>query len=189
MNDRLANAQERAIKMIETTFRQCYQDGYIEGCDCGYSKGYKDGQDIEQSNAIATKEEIAKMEYERGLNAAWNAVRKIVQREANGEENIVDERLDGYDTFMTYTATECITRIKEYEEKKKADEIKVGDEIDHDGLKCVVVKVWQDCVCTISQVGTTPSYTDKSVLKKTGRHFDQIEELINQIGGGTSEET
>lgn len=78
MNDRLANAQERAIKMIETTFRQCYQDGYNEGCDCGYSKGYKDGQDIEQSNGATTKEEVAKMEYERGLNDAWKCFETII---------------------------------------------------------------------------------------------------------------
>lgn len=93
--------------------------------------------------------------------------------------------------IFKFSVSEIITKIKEYEEKQNEgeDEIKVGDEVDHDGLKCVVVKVWQDCICTISQVGTTPSYTDKSVLKKTGRHFDAIEELINQIGGGISEET
>ena len=84
--------------------------------------------------------------------------------------------------MLEHTASEAIQMIKEYEEKGKTDdEIKVGDEVDHDGLKCVVVKVWQDCICTISQVGTTPSYTDKSVLKKTGRHFDQIEKLFKQL--------
>lgn len=195
MNDKLANAQERAIKMIETTFRQCYQDGYNEGCDCGYSKGYKDGQDIEQSNAIATKEEIAKMEYERGLNDAWECARKLILNKACGglELDEIKKIFRNYkypdEVIRTFSASECMAKIKEYEGNQKADEIRVGDEVDHDGLKCVVVKVWQDCICTISQVGTTPSYTDKSVLKKTGRHFDAIEELINQMRGGTSEET
>lgn len=179
MNDRLANAQEKAIKMIETTFRQCYQDGYNEGCDCGYSKGYKDGQDIEQSNAIATKEEIAKMEYERGLNAAWECARKLWSMSPYKRAEIFHDK----NCILEHTASKAIQMIKEYEEKKKADEIRVGDEVDHDGLKCVVVKVWQDCICTISQVGTTPSYTDKSVLKKTGRHFNAIEGLLKQLQG------
>ena len=35
--------------------------------ELAYQHGYKDGEDVEQENAAATKVEIAKMEYERGF--------------------------------------------------------------------------------------------------------------------------
>ncbi len=112
MTDRLANAQERAIKEMETIFKQCYEDGY------------KDGQDIEQSNAIATKEEVAKMEYERGLNNAWECVRKLILSQSCGglELDEIEKIFGNYnypEIIRTFSASECMVKIKEYEEKQK----------------------------------------------------------------------
>ena len=187
MSKETISQTEGLCKEVATCVRNAYDRGYKQGEKDGYEYGYRDGQDIEQSNAATTKEEVAKMEYERGLNAAWECVRKLILSESYGGLELYEiEKIFGDGNYpriiRTFSASECMAKIKEYEENKKADEIRVGDEVDHDGLKCVVVKVWQDCICTISQVGTTPSYTDKSVLKKTGRHFDQIEKLMKEMG-------
>ncbi|MCR5727215.1 MAG: hypothetical protein K6G24_07100 [Lachnospiraceae bacterium] len=157
----------------------CIRNAY----DRGYKQGFKDGN--------YNKEFFCNLNFEhgtyKGLDDAWECARKIVQREANGEENIVDERLDGYDTFMTYTAAECITRIKEYEEKQKqADsEVKVGDEVVDDcGIKSVVVtdEITSDgCVSLLTNYYQTTQLYPIKKLRKTGRHFDQIAEVLEQL--------
>ena len=65
MTDRLANAQERVIKMMEVTFKQCYQEGYNEG----YDEGYKDG--VQNPSSLGFDHG-----YERGLNDAWKKVKE-----------------------------------------------------------------------------------------------------------------
>jgi len=150
--------------------------------DKGYDQGFKDGSKDKAAYCELNYNHGVNKGYEAGLKDAWNAARKIAEREDDMRNCFHD--ISPAEIFGKYSALECMTKIKEYEENQKAnDEIRVGDEVDHDGLKSVVVKVWQDCVCTISQVGTTPSYTDKSVLKKTGKHFDEIEELLKQLQG------
>lgn len=189
MSKETISQTEGLCKEVATCVRNAYDRGYKQGEKDGYEYGYRDGQNIEQSNAVTTKEEVAKMEYERGLNDAWKCARKFILSDSCGGLKFYEiEKIFGTGNFpliiKDFSASECMAKIKEYEENKKADEIRVGDEVDHDGLKSVVVIVWQNCICTISQVGTTPSYTDKSMLKKTGRHFDAIEELLKQLQEG-----
>ena len=147
-----------------------------------YDRGYKQGQKDMEKDTMAILEN-GKM---TGRVEAWECCRKLfaTMPEKDIEQAFYTEwHNGGFNALMNLDVTDAIRRVEEYEKKKKDDEIKVGDEVDHDGLKCVVVKVWQDCICTISQVGTTPSYTDKSVLKKTGRHFDAIVEVLQQLKG------
>lgn len=169
MSKETISQTEGLCKQVDICIRNAYDRGYKQGEKDGYEYGKQDG-------------------YNRGSYDAWECARKIVETlvephfESGYMVNIF--RCESAITAMTNnSASEAIAKIKEYEETSKVDdEIKVGDEVGHDGLKCVVVKVWEDCICTISQVGTTPSYTDKSVLKKTGRHFDEIEKLIKKMG-------
>ena len=148
--------------------------------DEAYAQGFEDGSKDKAAYCELNFNHGVNKGYEDGLNAAWECIRKIWSMSAYERAEIFHDK----NCVLEHTASQAIQMIKEYEEKGKTDdEIKVGDEVDHDGLKSVVVKVWQDCVCTISQVGTTLSYTDKSVLKKTGRHFDEIEELLKQLQG------
>ena len=173
MSKETISQAEGLCKEVATCVRNAYDRGYKQG----YKDGYEEGHHYGEIDGVMNVQ-IDEVSYQRGLNDAWECARKIWSMSAYERAEIFHDK----NCMLEHTASEAIQMIKEYEEKGKTDdEIKVGDEVDHDGLKCVVVKVWQDCICTISQVGTTPSYTDKSVLKKTGRHFDQIEKLFKQL--------
>lgn len=86
--------------------------------------------------------------------------------------------------FKRYTAKGAIERIREYEEEqKKAAEIKIGDEVtDEDGWNGVVTYVSPDgkyLVVTL-QDGNALRWRKES-FEKTGRHFPQIAEILNQM--------
>lgn len=107
----------------------------------GYEEGLKRGEDIEQANAAETKKEVAKQNYERGLNDAWECARKIgkvnwLTLKQIGFEIKDKEKNPSWDVVMEYSASEAITKIKEYEEKQTDDKIKVGDEVDVPQLDC-----------------------------------------------------
>lgn len=80
-----------------------------------------------------------------------------------------------------YHCRKCFKRSG-YEVAPVEDEIKVGDEVSDCGLKSVVVRVCDDCIYTVTRWGTTPKYDKKhNNLKKTGRHFSQIVEVLEQM--------
>lgn len=117
---------------------------------------------------------------------AWDIARKIVLPEDEGGIPVKDMvHIFGVkfprDIVREYSVQEVKTKIEALEAEK---EIKVGDIVMNEGLKCVVTRVSQDRVYTISKIGTTPVYCGEHIkkLKKTGRHID-IDELLNQIGG------
>lgn len=140
---------------------------------------------------------IQKTAYENGLHDMWEIVRKIGCMDGyDGDELIEMFGTDGIiSIFKRYTASEVLEKVKAYEEQKAKtfnDEIKVGDEI-------VVRVVAPDreiavIVYKIGHVGTTPMYhcisfsecngfiiAHNQAIKKTGRHFPQITNLMAKI--------
>lgn len=117
--------------------------------------------------------------YEDGLNEAWEAARKVLcdsECLVKLEDIFDDHTLDGI--FNTYTASEAIAKIKEYEE------IKVGDEVVNvTGKKSVVVRVCGSVITLVESNGVTGRW-EKEDFKKTGRHFSQIEEVLKQMQEG-----
>lgn len=98
-----------------------------------YDFGYEDGK---ADTPFTDTEEAEKTAYERGLNDAWDAARKIAQTYAHftcydlnkifGDRDSVGRKM----IFEEYTPQDAIRKIKEYENKQKQDaEIKVGDEV------------------------------------------------------------
>ena len=167
--------------------------------DKGYKQGYKDGEDIEQKNGAITKAEVAKMEYERGLNDAWEAARKIVLPSdcyTNGLYGNMKEifGLNDYlarGVFTDFSASEAIAKIKEYEEKqeeqtKEEEEFKVGDEVISDARRFVVLGIdasgWYNMWCLDN--GLTYDNLCSKDLTKTGRSFPQLAELFKQMKEG-----
>lgn len=108
-----------AQKAIETILAEVYKCGYEEG----RCKGYKN-RCIEEEFQNTNK-------YEDGLNEAWEAAKKIVCTEGykwTELENMFNSRTLSK-IFNTYTASEAIEKIKEYEEKQKEPPFKVGDRV------------------------------------------------------------
>lgn len=127
--------------------------------------------------------------YEDGLNDAWETARKIEVPTAEGGlsgKELAQIFKDGTlcNIFKNYSACEAVTRIKEYEEEqKKAAEIKIGDEVtDNDGWKGVVTGIDPDGeYLIIIQKDGTALHWKKESFKKTGRHFPEIAEVLEQM--------
>lgn len=94
--------------------------------DEAYNKGYKIGK-------LSCSSKIDEESYQRGLDDAWEAARKIVLNPEDGGMTLTDfsavfSNRSMQSVFKSYSASEAIAKLKDYEEKQKADEeIKVGD--------------------------------------------------------------
>lgn len=126
-------------------------------------------------------------EYQRGLDDAWEAARKVAFNSDDGGLSIdeLDEIFGCYSlqgVFKAYSAQQTIAKLKAYEEKKADDEIKVGDEVIYNGTtKCIVVRPENDerYASLIDSDGTHYS-ADHRECKKTGRHFD-IQKILAEM--------
>lgn len=156
--------------------------------DRGYKQGYKDGK----TDTVTTS-------YEKGLNDAWEAARKIVLPSdcyANGLYGNMKEifGLNDYlarGVFTDFSALEAIAKIKEYEEKqeeqvKEEEKFKIGDEVISDERRFVVLGIdkggWYNLWCLDN--GLTYDSIFSKCLTKTGRSFPQLAELFKQMKEG-----
>lgn len=148
--------------------------------ESAYRMGYEDGKNLE---------------YDLGLNDAWECARKLMLGENDGGISIEESRkifgVGYYSALSNYSASEAIAKLKEYEEKQKPvedAEIKVGDEViycgggAHDGSVGVVLGAensWREVrfKSCWNCVGVW-----KDSLTKTGRHFDSIEKVFEELG-------
>ena len=155
-----------------------------------YQQGYEAGK---AATPFTDTKEAEDKAYNRGLNDAWEVIKKITKDDSVGGYSIeMMQELFGqtcvYDITHNYTPEEAIAKIREYENKEKQDaEIKVGDEVKHQGFRSVVVRIADDCIYTISECGTTPKYCKDDDLVKTGRHFDEIAEVLAELRGAEND--
>ena len=114
--------------------------------------------------------------YQRGLEDAWWAARKIVCDESfdwNTLLHIFDSRSFEI-IFRNFSASEAVAKLKAYEEKQD-DKIEVGDEVKWHSNVVVVTRLYKDGVLDwcdgISKDGRAFHVLAENV-RKTGRHFD-----------------
>ena len=133
--------------------------------------------------------------YKKGLNDAWEAARKICGVPADGSLTLGGAQ-DIFGTivvseiFKRNTPFEAISKIREYEEKKKAeDEIKVGDEViirDEPTFRYVVLhsagNIFSGMASGFDRNGAWGTF-EKKRARKTGRHFPQIVEVLERMKG------
>lgn len=122
--------------------------------------------------------------YEDGLNEAWEVARKIACTAEKGGytwtvlEQIFNTRSLS-DIIDTYTASEAIDAMENYER------IKVGDEVKGHTTVGIVLECWYNDEMTIMWANGSVTIGHKSRdLTKTGRHFPQIEEVLKQMQEG-----
>lgn len=125
--------------------------------------------------------------YEKGMEDAWETLKKTFLPQYEGGLSI-DELVDVFGTFAYKEAKE---KIDNYIKKKNA-EFHVGDEIAYkkDGEKLVIITMDVEeitngtCFYAINDKGI-PFYFStkfhKGIIKKTGRHFDEVEELFKMM--------
>jgi len=134
---------------------------------------------LEELNSDYINEHFSDMQdtaYQRGLNDAWEAARKIIEMTSPPYWEVFNEYKE--DLFGKITATEAIAKLKAYEEKQKADdEIRVGDEVNWLGDCFVVTRIFQPRNMKEQCDGIDDDgcvYHDVLIkdLEKTGRRFD-----------------
>ena len=160
--------------------------------DEAYQKGFEAGQ-----------HEATTLEYQQGLDDAWECAKRIVliKTNENSPYFTVDELIEifGYSSLQsvldTYSASEAIEKVKAYEKQQKADEIKVGDEVCFvfAGGKTIepfiVFSIKDDNGKKYYEgIQTSDGRWVSGGLKyyKTGRHFSQVEKLLKAMKGEQS---
>lgn len=121
--------------------------------------------------------------YQRGMEDAWTAARKIADIWESGENDkwiIVDDSLPI--TFASYSASETIERIRQHEWEQ--EQIQVGDEViaKFSGIKYVIVKVKGSRLIGFSTEWATCDI-DAQFVEKTGRHFPEIATALEKMRG------
>lgn len=182
--------------IMEEAYLQGKEQGFCDGSidvkkrvEEAYHKGFEVGQ-----------HEATTLEYQQGLDDTWEAAKKIFGYEFDGGLP-VDELRNAFgfksgpfctaDILRTNTASEAIAKLKAYEEQQKADEIKVGDEVIALRGKAIVIRRYKDeyqnnedaCEYWYYDIGKIDHDATYN-LRKTGRHFPQMAELVKAMKEG-----
>jgi hypothetical protein len=176
--------EQRATAIIMNTI-----EGVKAQIRKAYNKGYKDGK---ADTPFTDTEEAEEKAYNRGLNDAWDAAKKIHDGQISYEVFGLDKTGNGLSYASplnwgeTITAQEVIAKIKAYEDKQKQDaEIKVGDEVRgiDSGKRAVILGKKYGLYRALTFDGIIHEGTEEA-FTKTGRTFPQIIEVLTKIKEG-----
>lgn len=186
--------EPREVKVVNVEDTNEYQIGYKVGREDGYNKGIADSKDAlfteEEVNDIANKER--QYGYNQGLEDASNLI-------AYGDSKFVsacypsDADYSLYDLNAKCGLADIVEKFKAYEEKKKAEEIKVGDIVKFnknchsydtkENREFLVLHKFDNGIVTLLYDNGDTGAVDISLLDKTGRHIDETEQLLNKLKG------
>ena len=155
-----------------------------------YCRGFKAGQEDAFS--------VDSNKYrEQGRNEAWEAVKKLYFPVEDGGllgddiRKIFGECYSWFNIVTTFSASEVVEKLRAYEEKKKEEsEIRVGDEVrvgeeGRNAFSAVVHLVGDrgDCMVyqCVSANGLHYTCTSNDAIRKTGRHFPEITEVLKKL--------
>lgn len=117
--------------------------------------------------------------YNKGLEDAWELVKKIVINSDDGGYTAKElEEMFGTilpsEVFADFTPQEALAKVKE------CNEIKAGDVVTVKGcpIESIVTKVSDYAIYRLFKDGSVDGCVTKEDLEKTGRHFDSIDEFI-----------
>ena len=163
------NAKEERDRIVKENIGKAYQQGLVDG----FNGEFDDAK-----------------AYQKGLEDAWKLAEKLVWKTSTNDLRkmgfVVD--CDGEaDILRRCSVSEALSKLRAYEQKQKEDaDFCVGDEVT-DGL-CVGVVTKSavmgdnDLMYVVFEDGSTNEYP-KSEFKKTGRHFDAVEQLLEKMKG------
>ena len=182
-----------AVNNIETQAEKAQEEAFKNGYDAAckdidiksktsaaYQKGYQDAT----AKISSDEQAIAEKVYQSGLNDAWEVARKIVHLQWDGAWAGVDEVEKWFDT---YSASEAIEKIRQYEQEQK-EKITKGDVVRIKSAPEVEILVTCADGGHVSRIALTEvddnckigdQYTDIVIhnVEKTGRHYEIAEVL------------
>lgn len=149
--------------------------------DTAYKKGFEDGK----QTAVGAAELREKLEYQRGLDDAWECAKKLfsTMSETEIEKVFPTEWENGFYGLMQMKPQYAIEKLKAYE-KKRSDKITRGDIVNvkgscNDDLLGVVTNVWEDNCYIMWDDGSGGAWCKDSVFK-TGKHID-IDKVFEEM--------
>lgn len=128
----------------------------------------------EQNIQLSSLSNIESRSYRQGLEDAWKAAGTIAKMDVE-EETALFEYCYFPNIVDRFSVHEAMEILKDYEQRKKQESLKAGDEIEHDdGTKAVVLDADCAIVHVFTENGCVESYTTAKLPKwnKTGRHVD-----------------
>lgn len=156
---------------MEKVREEAFKNGYDAAC-----------KDID----IKSKTNAA---YRKGLEDAWETAKKIaLDKEDGGLDTVAYCEIFGYGkgfgtVLKTFTASEAIEKIRQYEQEK--EEIQVGDEVE---IKCGVSPAiymqgtnGADEIYLLFNDGSCGVHSRSEIECKTGRHFPEIAEVLAKM--------
>lgn len=149
--------------------------------DSAYAHGYTEAE----SKYREIRDELETQAYQKCLSDAWEAARKLQEIDMNTIHEIFGWVARKRDVFITYTASEVIEKIRQYEQKKQ--EFHVGDEFENgSGKRFVILKMdGAEIDRYIDEEGKTYCMSQKyKVMRKTGRHFPEIATVLEKMKEG-----
>ena len=179
-----SNKKEREIMADKVPYSEIMQR--MHG-DINYiaEEAYCDGYD----HCEKEMREHAGESYQRGLDDAWEAAKKLFSSMADSEiEKVfpVEWNNGGFKALMDLKPQEAINKIKAYEEQKADEEVKVGDEVDWSGDRFIVTRIYKlfgykNHCDGIGKNGCV--YNDILVesLVKTGRTFPLVASIVEEM--------
>lgn len=171
-----------------------------ECLDAAYNKGYEDGK--KEYKAIFSEEEIynvANKERQEGYNNGYNNGLEDANHAMTVLENMTEiERETWFEDYASvgevvreFTIQRIMKTTKVYEERKSEKEIKVGDIVkfnekchDYNAKKdreYLVLHKFNNGTATLLYDNGDTGAADISLLDKTGRHFDELQQLLDKM--------
>lgn len=147
-----------------------------------YKDGFENGKLWAIDENAKDRQEYYDKGYDKGLIDASLTAWTLLTSKNTGE--IFTEYGTVSDILGNVPMKEIRDRVKAYEEKVET-EIKVGDEVITLGKNiAVVTRVEDNCVRVMFKDGSgfREQHTINE-LKKTGRHFDEVEQLLDKLRG------
>lgn len=191
----LNGLRRQVNECLDSAYNKGYEDGKKEPREVkavnvedtneyqiGYKVGYEDGNKIADKNFKEIQDSACDVAYNKGLEDLAHAMK--VYFPLNSEERLNYFGINVQTVkYAIENSKDLIARAKAYE-KKKDTEIKVGDEVKLHNALMIVTRVDEESGY-ISGVRASGDYSNRDPRnwQKTGRHFDEIKQLLNKLKG------
>lgn len=131
--------------------------------------------------------ETYKKGYAKAMEDIQNAVRVFCVMNNEDRKRYFDGKYTTAAILDTFDLREIVEKLKAYE--KEQSKIKVGDEVEINDSEVIVTYVRGSKMYVLYGDGSTEEITvNRTEIRKTGRHFGEIESLLKILKGGDDPE-
>lgn len=191
----LNGLRRQTNECIDNAYRKGYEDGKKEPREVanvedtneyqiGYKVGLEDGNKIADKNLKEIRDSACDVAYNKALKDTDHAMDVLKSMTGTECAEWFEDCVGVDEVVCGFTVQRIVEIIKAYEEKKKSEEIKVGDVVQQKGAIMIVTRV-NNIAKTISGVNKDGEYFERDMYKwhKTDRHFDEVEQLLDKLKG------